>query len=1050
MRITISFFRIYKEKVVYDFSDGKITLLSGNSGSGKSTIFQAIYWCLYSGMQHISPKNTNEGKGRNYVKIEMKNMIIERTKPPNTLKITFSNNDDIYIDDSAQEYIKQFFGSKELWCTSSYIIQDEKSPLITLSNSKKFELLQELTFGDTSELSENKTPEYYYQKIDSELIEVKETIKTDTSEYNGFNDACKSLENNMEKAYENWGEKPRRTKELNKIKSQIRDLEENLVSKKRSYEEAFKLENLNENVENNVVKLKNKLKKLENENKDVNIDELFEKCKLIELIEERDKLFFIKNVNYDFGTLIKWKSVYEEFKLFEIEEIKKNCENRLKWKKWEYQEFLKYKKLKIEYEESEEEKKKLDSLEKYEKFLENVDLMKIYEKTKELEKWKKYEKLKIEYENSKTEEKKIEENNKLENFLISKELKVRNKNIEIKEKYDEEVEIHEKSMEWKKNSEINETYEKYEKDLKEYNFKKEKIENLTYIYKLELEKYNLWRKSKKKYDAHILKIKELEKSYDPLPMDIDEEINNLEMSLREIYCPFCEKGLKFSSTNNCLLKGTTSLEEKEKNKEKLEILKKMKKLKLNIPEELEISEKPKDLDLDDLDDEPEKPLFKKIEKIIKPEILNFNDVKKVEYFEENTNIKIPKNFIDKHYDEPKITEKYIVNEYFIKTFEISYEEIIYVLNDIPEEIKMGEYVHINNLEKKIKKLENELKYEIKNPNVGKINLEKIKKFSLSYEEIIEKLSSFPSNLDEIELDEEINEEPEKGINISDDNIPLINKCDVVNNINSLKNKNQYEKLDEEIKKIKIKINDDDFLEILKKDILKYKDNKSNIKLIKDEINESKIFPIEIPSIEIKKEINAIEEEIVKLNELVIDGRNVINLEKQKINLENKRIKLIDDAKYEGNLNKLRKIITETSTLAMEDILENINNNANIYLSELFEEKEVYLSLNTHKLLKKGDNKLQVNLEFEYDGETFDNMNELSGGEQRRISFALTLAVAKVIGTPFIMLDECMSSLNGELRDKCLKILKKYFSHLTVINICHEIIEGLHDEVVFIN
>ena len=134
---------------------------------------------------------------------------------------------------------------------------------------------------------------------------------------------------------------------------------------------------------------------------------------------------------------------------------------------------------------------------------------------------------------------------------------------------------------------------------------------------------------------------------------------------------------------------------------------------------------------------------------------------------------------------------------------------------------------------------------------------------------------------------------------------------------------------------------------------------------------------------------------------------------------------------------------------MEEILNNINTYINIYLKELFYEDVIYLSLNTHKLLKKGDTKLQINLEIEYNGYIYDNINNLSGGEQDRITFALTLALSKVTSMPFLLLDECMASLNDDLKEICLEMLHNHFSNLTIINICHGIVEGFHNNTILI-
>ena len=50
-------------------------------------------------------------------------------------------------------------------------------------------------------------------------------------------------------------------------------------------------------------------------------------------------------------------------------------------------------------------------------------------------------------------------------------------------------------------------------------------------------------------------------------------------------------------------------------------------------------------------------------------------------------------------------------------------------------------------------------------------------------------------------------------------------------------------------------------------------------------------------------------------------------------------------------------------------------------------------------------------------------------------------------SPFLLLDECMASLNSELREKCLILLKESCSEdKIVIDVCHESVEGYHDYI----
>ena len=49
--------------------------------------------------------------------------------------------------------------------------------------------------------------------------------------------------------------------------------------------------------------------------------------------------------------------------------------------------------------------------------------------------------------------------------------------------------------------------------------------------------------------------------------------------------------------------------------------------------------------------------------------------------------------------------------------------------------------------------------------------------------------------------------------------------------------------------------------------------------------------------------------------------------------------------------------------------------------------------------------------------------------------------------PFILLDECMSSLDEEMRHKVINLIKKYVPRKKVINICHDSVIGFYDNIV---
>ncbi len=172
-----------------------------------------------------------------------------------------------------------------------------------------------------------------------------------------------------------------------------------------------------------------------------------------------------------------------------------------------------------------------------------------------------------------------------------------------------------------------------------------------------------------------------------------------------------------------------------------------------------------------------------------------------------------------------------------------------------------------------------------------------------------------------------------------------------------------------------------------------------------------------------------------------------HLDLQRVEVEKQRNLVMQYYTYEANLVRLYKIVEELQSQAMEQTVEAINTGTNAILAMMFDE-EIKVYLRTHRELKTKDvMKLQVNLQVLYKGQIYDSPKLLSGGEKNRISMALTLAMARVSGSPILLLDECMTSLDNPLRERCIQALKEHLGHKTVVNICHEAVVGIHESSI---
>jgi len=151
MKIKIESFRKWND---ITFSLGnEVTKIVGESGKGKSTIFEAIYWCLYGKIQKVSPKGTNI---RPTVTIEttIDNHLgqIIRTGQKNVSLII---GDNTYTGDIAQGKIDEYFGTHDLFMMRSYLRAESVHPLINASITEKRELTS-LIFPDASKYDKYK------------------------------------------------------------------------------------------------------------------------------------------------------------------------------------------------------------------------------------------------------------------------------------------------------------------------------------------------------------------------------------------------------------------------------------------------------------------------------------------------------------------------------------------------------------------------------------------------------------------------------------------------------------------------------------------------------------------------------------------------------------------------------------------------------------------------------------------------------------------------------------------------------------------------------
>jgi len=136
MRIRLKNFRCYEDRT-FEFGEHGVNLLSGVSGSGKSTVVMGVHFALFG----TGKKVVTYGKTSCRVELDFGGMRIVRTRSPNRLVL-----DDVYEDQAAQDIISERVGST--FDVTGYIAQNALNSFVLMSPIDKLSFLERFTFRD--------------------------------------------------------------------------------------------------------------------------------------------------------------------------------------------------------------------------------------------------------------------------------------------------------------------------------------------------------------------------------------------------------------------------------------------------------------------------------------------------------------------------------------------------------------------------------------------------------------------------------------------------------------------------------------------------------------------------------------------------------------------------------------------------------------------------------------------------------------------------------------------------------------------------------------
>ena len=148
MRIILENFKCWEKKEL-NLGESGITLISGRSGIGKSSILDAIFFCLFGKGQKIVSIGKSSCKVTIELKLGEKDFKIVRTRKPNRVVLN-----DTYEDEGAQKIIDKEFSN--FYNNIGYLKQNSLHSFVLLSPLEKLAFIENFAFKDTENIQEFK------------------------------------------------------------------------------------------------------------------------------------------------------------------------------------------------------------------------------------------------------------------------------------------------------------------------------------------------------------------------------------------------------------------------------------------------------------------------------------------------------------------------------------------------------------------------------------------------------------------------------------------------------------------------------------------------------------------------------------------------------------------------------------------------------------------------------------------------------------------------------------------------------------------------------
>lgn len=142
-----------------------------------------------------------------------------------------------------------------------------------------------------------------------------------------------------------------------------------------------------------------------------------------------------------------------------------------------------------------------------------------------------------------------------------------------------------------------------------------------------------------------------------------------------------------------------------------------------------------------------------------------------------------------------------------------------------------------------------------------------------------------------------------------------------------------------------------------------------------------------------------------------------------------------------------RILQEQESRCLESVLINVNRVLEDVCNDLFAEPMMATIQTTKEMAQGKESRNLVNLNVDFNGYRYKNIQRLSYGQVSRLALALTVAFATISRSPVLLLDETLSRVSEAQREKAFECIKQYLPHKLVIYCAQRETEAPFDRVI---